>query len=71
MYDVTVTTGNKFGAGTDANVFVRLIGEKGSTDEIQLQAKKTDLERGMYVLYISSPVGNEMKETKVVLSSNM
>lgn len=47
FYNVTVTTGNKFGAGTDANIFLRLIGEKGSTDEIRLETKKHELERGM------------------------
>lgn len=46
IYDLSLKTGNAFGAGTDANVFVRLIGERGSTDEIKIQTKKSDLERG-------------------------
>ena len=32
-----VTTGSMFGAGTDANVFVTLTGEKGDSGERQLQ----------------------------------
>ena len=48
-YDVILHTGNRFGAGTDANVFMKIHGEKGSTEEVQLPSKKGDLERGMYV----------------------
>lgn len=46
-YDIMLHTGNRFGAGTDANVYLKLHGEKGSSEEIKLPAKKGDLERGM------------------------
>ena len=46
-YDVILYTGNRFGAGTDANVYLTLYGEKGSTEELQLSTAKGDLERGM------------------------
>jgi len=36
-YTVKVKTGDIFGAGTDANVFVTLTGEQGDTGERQLQ----------------------------------
>ena len=36
-YVVKVKTGSMFGAGTDANVFVTLTGEKGDSGERQLQ----------------------------------
>jgi len=32
-YSVRVHTGDKFGAGTDSNVFIILYGEKGETSE--------------------------------------
>eukprot|EP00794_Sanderia_malayensis_P013984 gene13984-15442_t len=50
-YDVILQTGNRFGAGTDAKVFLKLHGEKGSTEEILLPSKKGDLERGMVNRY--------------------
>lgn len=37
-YEVQVTTGNSFGAGTDANVYIKIIGTKGSTAEQELVA---------------------------------
>lgn len=46
VYKVTVKTGDKFGAGTDSNVFVRMIGALGSTDEFMLKTSKQELERG-------------------------
>ena len=46
-YDLTLHTGNRFGAGTDAQVFVKFFGENGDSAEIQLPTKKGDLERGM------------------------
>lgn len=46
-YDVLLHTGNRFGAGTDANVFLELHGENGKSGEIPIPSKKEDLERGM------------------------
>lgn len=36
-YTVTVKTGDVFGAGTDANVFINMYGENGDSGERQLQ----------------------------------
>ena len=36
-YEVKVVTGDVFGAGTDANVFINLTGEFGDTGERQLK----------------------------------
>lgn len=36
-YEVHVYTGDVFGAGTDANVFVNIYGENGDTGERQLK----------------------------------
>ena len=42
-YDVTVVTGDKFGCGTDANVFVTLFGETGDTGKRALTQKGRNL----------------------------
>ena len=36
-YRVTVKTGDKFGAGTDANVYINVFGTEGDTGEVHLQ----------------------------------
>lgn len=36
-YIVSVKTSDKFGAGTDANVCIQLVGEKGVSDAIPLK----------------------------------
>ncbi|CAE1278375.1 unnamed protein product [Acanthosepion pharaonis] len=46
-YEVTVWTGNKNGAGTDANVFIRLFGKKGKTEKYFLRNKNDNFEAGM------------------------
>lgn len=47
QYEVYVFTGNKFGAGTDARVFITLFGEKGQSKEIELESKDhNDFEKG-------------------------
>lgn len=46
-YEVYIFTGNKFGAGTDARVFITLFGEKGHSKEIELESKgRNDFEKG-------------------------
>jgi hypothetical protein len=46
-YKLTVFTGNKRGAGTDANVYVTLFGELGESGERKLDTKrKNDFEAG-------------------------
>lgn len=41
MYEVTVQTGNVSGAGTDAGVFIMIVGEKSDTGERKLTKSKT------------------------------
>jgi len=45
-YKITTVTGNVRGAGTDANVFIQLFGDKGETGEIKLEGAKNCFERG-------------------------
>merc|ERR1712096_199457 len=45
-YIVTVKTGDKFGAGTDANVYIQLFGESGETVEMKLDNAKDNFETG-------------------------
>lgn len=41
-YEVMVYTGKKRGAGTDANVFITVFGERGDTGSRQLRSSKTN-----------------------------
>ena len=41
-YTILVKTGTKEGAGTDARVFLTMIGERGQTAEIQLAKSGTN-----------------------------
>ena len=46
-YVITTYTGDRFGAGTDARVFIRLFGSKGNTKEKELESSGRDnFERG-------------------------
>ncbi|KAM3939741.1 lipoxygenase homology domain-containing protein 1 [Leptodactylus fuscus] len=45
-YEVTVITGNVRGAGTNANVFMQLYGDRGKTEETFLRSRSNDFERG-------------------------
>eukprot|EP01046_Picozoa_sp_COSAG06_P033716 COSAG06_NODE_3464_length_5301_cov_4.178201_1_plen_1602_part_01 len=45
-YTVTTVTGNRRGAGTDANVFVDLVGESGESGRQQLESSRSNFERG-------------------------
>ncbi|CAM2710921.1 unnamed protein product [Rotaria socialis] len=45
-YKVTVYTGNKMGAGTDADVFITIYGDSGETGAIQLDDRKNNFEAG-------------------------
>lgn len=48
LYRITIQTSDKRGAGTDANVYCKLVGEKRSTDIIKLDnGGKNNFERGM------------------------
>ncbi|CAF3703956.1 unnamed protein product, partial [Rotaria sordida] len=44
-YEVTVFTGDKSGAGTDADVFIQMYGLNGKTEEIILKNKSDSFER--------------------------
>lgn len=47
---VTVYTGDKIGAGTDARVFINLIGKKASSGEIELTGGDKDIfERNEFI----------------------
>ena len=53
QYKVTVYTGDKYGAGTDANVHITLFGECGDSGERKLDTKKkNNFERNKYVFTI-------------------
>ncbi len=41
-YHVYVYTGDKFGAGTDANVYIVLFGDNDDTGEVWLKTSKTN-----------------------------
>ena len=46
-YVLTTYTGDRFGAGTDARVFAKLYGSKGTTSEKELESSGRDnFERG-------------------------
>ena len=44
-YAVSVFTGKRRGAGTDANVFMEIFGEQGDTGERPLQESKTNMNK--------------------------
>ena len=45
-YRITFKTGNESGAGTDADVSIQLIGKNSSTDELTLESKLNQFEKG-------------------------
>ena len=51
-YKVSVYTGNKSGAGTDANVYITLFGENGDSGEKIIDNNKNNFERGEYVYLV-------------------
>jgi len=51
IYSITFKTGDVFGAGTNSNVFIRMVGQHGSTEEIQIPTRPRDLERAMTNTY--------------------
>ena len=44
-YTVTVKTGSKFGAGTDANVFILMTGDNGDSGERALKDSHTHMNK--------------------------
>ena len=45
-YDVEVRTGDVFGAGTNAQVFIQMVGEKRRTREVKLDYHADYFEQG-------------------------
>ncbi|KAI8493666.1 Lipoxygenase y domain-containing protein 1, partial [Branchiostoma belcheri] len=68
-YVVRVYTGDKFGAGTDANVFLSVHGENGDTGERELKDSETNTnkwERGNVDRFTMSAINlGEVKKVKV------
>jgi hypothetical protein len=50
-YRVTVQTGNVTGAGTDANVYVRLVGARATSRAIELDSEIDNFERNTYNVF--------------------
>jgi hypothetical protein len=46
QYSITVRTSDIRGAGTDANVFITLVGSAGSSGALRLESSKDDFRRG-------------------------
>ena len=42
-YEITVITGDKKGAGTDANVSITIFGKSGQTDKLPLKSKSKNV----------------------------
>ena len=54
VYEVKVLTGDRRGAGTDANVSITLYGDKGSSGQPKvLQTASNNFERGTTFLYLA------------------
>nr|XP_015194523.1 PREDICTED: lipoxygenase homology domain-containing protein 1 isoform X1 [Lepisosteus oculatus] len=45
-YEIKVLTGDKFAAGTNANVFIQMYGDSGKTELIYLKSRSNNFERG-------------------------
>lgn len=48
---MNVWTGDEKNAGTDANVFIQMFGDQGSTNEIYLDDKKNNFERAHHDVF--------------------
>ena len=60
FFRLDVITGDRRGAGTDANVFVELVGERASSGTKTLDAQRSDFERGntdTFRLEVSTAIG--------------
>lgn len=49
-YDLKITTGSSIGAGTDAHVYIKIIGTEGTTTEHELVGSGDTFERGRSVI---------------------
>lgn len=54
-YEVYVFTGTMWGAGTDANVYINIYGERGDTGERKLRKSNhfNKFERGQVIKFLS------------------
>lgn len=65
-FSVTVTTGDVFAAGTDANVFITLTGDLGSSNETQLDTDNfDDFERNSTTTYTVTTSRNIGRVTRI------
>jgi hypothetical protein len=65
-YVVTVRTSSDRGAGTDANVWIEVFGEKGSTGRRALETSEDDFKRGASdVFAFESPFLGEIQSIKI------
>ncbi len=52
-YIIKTKTGDKRGAGTDANVFIQFYGTEGKSEECQLRTKSDNFERGKVIIFFT------------------
>ena len=66
-FEIITITGDRMGAGTDANVFVTLYGNRGRTDKIPLRSKTVDtFERGQSDVFVVDGVNvGQMKKLRI------
>src|SRR3954468_5615824 len=63
-YRIVVKTGGAKDAGTDANVFITLIGQQANSGERALDSVRNDFERnsvGTFSIHTESPLGDLMR----------
>lgn len=51
-YIIKTKTGDKRGAGTDANVFIQFYGTEGKSEECQLRTKSDNFERAKVRIFL-------------------
>ncbi|KAJ7394111.1 hypothetical protein OS493_003789 [Desmophyllum pertusum] len=69
-YDVKVTTGSSFGAGTDAIVIIKIIGTKGSTAGHELVGSGDPFEKGSTDHFFLKNVADVGEITAIALKRN-
>ena len=61
-YEVAVVTGDRKYAGTDANVYMEIMGKHGKTGEIKLDDNNNNFEKGQTDIFkVQRPIGNSPK----------
>ena len=61
-FEIITVTGDRLGAGTDANVFVTIFGSRGRTEKLPLHSKTVDtFERGQSDVFIVPSLGSFFK----------